>query len=83
MKISEITSILILWFYVLHQLKSIWVALVLITKCREDGHYLCHFQRKGLHRRFTSRWALGCEKFVHGPAWLLLSKTGPTFSASL
>ena len=34
-------------------------------------------------RGFTKRWALGCEKFLLGPAWLLLSKTGPPFSASL
>ena len=32
---------------------------------------------------FTKRWALGCEKFVPCPAWLLLSETGPPFSASL
>ena len=34
-------------------------------------------------QRFTIRWALGCEKFLPSPAWLLLSKTGPLFSASL
>ena len=32
---------------------------------------------------FTKRWALGCVKFLPGPAWLVLSKTGPPFSASL
>ena len=32
---------------------------------------------------FTKRWAQGCVKFLPGPAWLLLSKTGPPFSASL
>ena len=31
----------------------------------------------------TKRWALGCVKFLAGPAWLLLSKTGPPFSPSL
>ena len=30
-------------------------------------------------QRWTKRWALGCEKFLPGPAWLLLSKTGPPF----
>ena len=34
-------------------------------------------------RGFTKRWALGCVKFIPDPAWLLLSKTGPPFSASL
>ena len=29
-------------------------------------------------QRFAKRWALGCETFLPGPAWLLLSKTGPT-----
>ena len=33
--------------------------------------------------RWTIRWVLGCEKFLPGPAWLLLSKTGSPFSASL
>ena len=28
-------------------------------------------------------WALGCEKFLPDPAWLLLSKSGPPFSLSL
>ena len=31
----------------------------------------------------TKRRALGCENFLPGPAWLLLSKTGPPFSGSL
>ena len=30
-----------------------------------------------------SRWVLGCIKFLPGPAWLMLSETGPPFSASL
>ena len=34
-------------------------------------------------QRFPKRWALGCWKFLPGLAWLLLSKTGPPFSASL
>ena len=33
--------------------------------------------------RRTKRWALGCEKFLLDPAWLLLNKTGPPFSRSL
>ena len=32
---------------------------------------------------FTKRWALGCEKFLPCPAWLMLSETGPPFSPSL
>ena len=31
----------------------------------------------------AKRWALGCENFLPGPAWLLLSKTGPPFSPYL
>ena len=31
----------------------------------------------------TKRWALGCEKYPPGPAWLLLSETGPPFSGFL
>ena len=31
---------------------------------------------------FTIRRALGCVKFLPGPAWLLFSETGPPFSAS-
>ena len=27
--------------------------------------------------------ALGCEKFLPGPAWVVLSKTGPPFSGTL
>ena len=34
-------------------------------------------------QRCTKRWALGCKKFLPGPAWLLLSKTGPPFGPSL
>ena len=34
-------------------------------------------------QRWTKRWTLGCEKFLPGPAGLLLSKTGPPFSPSL
>ena len=34
-------------------------------------------------QRWTKRWALGCEKFQPDPDWLLLSKTGPSFSQSL
>ena len=32
---------------------------------------------------FTKRWTLGCEKFLPGLAWLLLSVTGPPFSPYL
>ena len=34
-------------------------------------------------QRWTLLWTLGCEKFLPGLAWLLLSKTGPLFSPSL
>ena len=34
-------------------------------------------------QRWPIRRALGCEKFLPDPAWLLLSKTGPSFSPSL
>ena len=34
-------------------------------------------------QRWTKRRALGWEKFLPGPAWLLLSETGPPFSPSL
>ena len=34
-------------------------------------------------QRWTIVWALGCEKFLPGPAWLLLSETGPPLSASM
>ena len=27
----------------------------------------------------TKRRALGCKKFLHGPAWVVLSKTSPPF----
>ena len=33
--------------------------------------------------RWTLRRTLGCENFLPGPAWLLLSKTCPPFSPSL
>ena len=33
-------------------------------------------------QRWAKRRALGCEKFLPGPAWLLLSNTGPPFSPS-
>ena len=33
-------------------------------------------------QRWTKRWAQGCEKCMLGPAWLLLSKTGPPSSPS-
>ena len=39
--------------------------------------------RRSTVQGFTKRWALGCEKFVPSPAWLLLNKTGPPFSESL
>ena len=32
----------------------------------------------------STKWrALSCEKFLSGPVWLLLSKTGPPFSGAL
>ena len=31
----------------------------------------------------TKRRALGCEKFLRGLAWVVLSKTGPPFSRAL
>ena len=31
----------------------------------------------------TIRRAVGCEKFLTGPAWVVLSKTGPPFSGAL
>ena len=34
-------------------------------------------------QRWAKRWAQGCKKFLTGPAWLLLSRTGPPFSTSL
>ena len=34
-------------------------------------------------QRWTLLWTLGCEKFLPGLAWLLLSKTGSLFSPSL
>ena len=33
-------------------------------------------------QRWAKRWALGCEKFLLCPAWLLLSKTCPSLSPS-
>ena len=39
--------------------------------------------RRSTVQGFTKRWALGCEKCLPGPAWLLLSKTGPPFGLSL
>ena len=47
---------------------------------------LKHLQARTAYRSvqsFTNRWALGCEKFMPGRAWLLISKTGPPFRASL
>ena len=34
-------------------------------------------------QRWAKKWSLGCGNFLPGPAWLLLSKTGPLFSPSL
>ena len=55
--------------------------------------YICHLRlpylsiESGAKRKirvgFTKRRALGCVKFLPGPAWLLLSEPGPPFSASL
>ena len=30
-------------------------------------------------QRWAKKWFLGCEDFLPGVAWLLLSKTGPLF----
>ena len=38
---------------------------------------------RSLVQRWTLLWTLGCEIFLPGLAWLLLSKTGPHFSPSL
>ena len=34
-------------------------------------------------QRLAKKWSLGCENILPGPAWLLLSKTGPLFGPSL
>ena len=56
-----------------------------ITSSRHCVHiYSCYGMLKKPHiQRWTKRWALGCEKFLPGPAWLLLSRPCPPFSPSL
>ena len=47
-------------------------------------HYNPHEVRHGpTLQRWVKRRALGCEKLLPDPAWLLLSETGPTFSPPL
>ena len=46
-----------------------------------EGPLLHNFVRSV--QRWAQRWALGCRTFLPGPAWLMLSKTGPPFSPFL
>ena len=47
------------------------------------GHKTLGKRKPHSVQRWTFLWTLGCEKFLPGLAWLLLSKTGPLFSSSL
>ena len=55
----------------------------LVSQQEQSHHVRDLLQIQDSIQGFTKRWALGCEKFLPGPAWLLLSKTGPPFSASM
>ena len=44
------------------------------------GDWYCEFYQREQIQKWTKRWALGCDNFLSGCAWLLLSKTGPLFS---
>ena len=55
-----------------------------ITQLRKNIYTVVLYTSHGQWiQRWAKRWALGCEIFLPGPAWLLLSKSGPPFSLSL
>ena len=70
------------------RLSSISTGLGLVSELTM-GTSFCHigFHNKPYHntyvRSWAKKWSLGCGNFLPGPAWLLLSKTGPRFGPSL
>ena len=51
-----------------------------MTSEQKEGRVKMNIQGSA---KSAKRWALGCEKILPCPAWLLLSKTGPPFSPYL
>ena len=67
--------------------KEASIAIVTAPDFEMTVHFVrAHIRKQRLKIRIRSwvkKWSLGCESFLTGPAWLLLSKTGPFVSKSL